>query len=110
MAPFRFPSVVFVALALCLGAIKPAAAITAGEVMKKMSEQERFGYLTGLIDMLAYQMSVAGDEKNAACIIGAFYRDGREQNMASMLSAFERFPDRRPEAIVTVVVKKACGG
>jgi hypothetical protein len=108
MAPFRSLKVFAAMSALCAFTACPAAAITAGEVLKKMSAEERFGYLTGLIDMLAYQLSLSGDEKNASCIISAFYRDGREQNLASLLNALERFPDRRPEAIITVVAKKAC--
>ncbi len=40
---------------LCLLGCAPCLAITAKDVTEKMSKEERFGYLTGLIDMQALQ-------------------------------------------------------
>lgn len=109
MAPFRWTArLVTAALAVSLFA-QNAAAITSAEVMNKMSKDERFGYVTGLVDMLAYQTALAGHGKDAVCIVSAFYRKDRQQNWQRLYDAFARFGDRRPEAIVTLIAKNACG-
>jgi hypothetical protein len=88
-----------------------AAAVTADDVMKKMSRDERFGYVSGLIDMLSYQIALSGDKSRAKCVTDAFFRK-KEDNEAwqKLVAAFERFPDRSAEAIVFVLMKQACGG
>ena len=99
------------ACALALAAwfvAQPASAITAEDVMKKMSKDERFGYLTGLIDMLAYQMAAAGNGPLSACIYNTFYRDQSNQAFERLYSAFDQFPDKSPEIIVTLLAKKVC--
>ena len=103
---FSAPLAVAVLLA---GFAQPAAAITARDVMEKMEQKQRFGYLTGLIDMMSYQVLLAGDRNRAECISKAYY--GKQSDMdAQIFATFSKYPDRAPEALLVVLMKRACGG
>jgi hypothetical protein len=108
MAPFRyFRRAALLAAALVL-ATQPARAITAKDVLEKMTEKERFSYVTGLIDMLSYQLVLAGNRPRAECITNAFYGK-TEETWRSMVATFEKFSDRNPEGLVVVLMNRACG-
>lgn len=95
--------------ALVVATVLPNAAfaITAKDVLEKMADKERFGYLTGLVDMLSYQSLLGGDRKRAECISDAFYK---EDAMAKRIfEAFSRFPDKSPEGLVILLFKQSCG-
>jgi hypothetical protein len=91
----------------CLTAT-PALAIKASDVMEKMSEDERFGYLTGLADMLSYQYVLAGDRPRAECITNAFYSK-KEDTWRRVYESFKRLPDKGAEGLVVVLMKQECG-
>jgi hypothetical protein len=86
----------------------PASAITARDVMESMTQKERFGYVTGLADMLSYQYVLAGDRPRAECITNAFYSQ-KEGTWKLVYDAFKRFPDKAPEGLVVVLMKQTCG-
>ena len=94
-------------LALSLSITGDAGAITAGDVMEKMTDKERFGYLTGLVDMLSYQHVLAGDRPRAQCVTAKFYDETDMQ--ARIIATFARYPDKSPEGIVVLLMNKACG-
>jgi hypothetical protein len=111
MASFRRVSRVAAASVSALAllvSVQVAMAITAEDVMKKMSKEERFSYLTGLIDMLAYQTAAAGNSAKASCINNVYYRDGKDVAWKNLYDAFDNFSDRQPAIIVALLVKKAC--
>lgn len=74
-----------------------------------MTHDQRFNYLSGLIDMLAFQAALGNNSAKAICVTNAYYREGKEAAWSKLLDAFDRFPDRRPEAIVTLLASKQCG-
>ena len=86
----------------------PCVAITARDVMEKMSEKERFGYLSGLVDMLSYQSLLGGDRKRAECVYEAFYKEAATTK--KLIEAFNRFPEKAPEGLVILLMRNACGG
>ena len=97
------------ALLVCFAlAAHPAAAITARDVMEKMEQKERFSYLTGLIDMMSYQVLLAGDRVRAECISKAFY--SRNDMSVRILETFSKYPDKAPEGLVAALMKRECGG
>lgn len=95
-------------LAVFVLAVHPAAAITARDVMEKMEQKERYGYLTGLVDMMSYQTLLAGDKTRAECISKAFY--SRNDMTTRILETFSKYPDRAPEGLIVVLMKRECGG
>ena len=74
-----------------------------------MTQDERKGFLDGLIDMLAYQTAVHGDRERGNCIIDKFYREGMEESWSRLLDVLDQYPDKRPEILVTVLAKQLCG-
>lgn len=106
MAPFRCSLIAIVAVALFT---QSATAITAEDVMKKMSKEERFGYLTGLIDMLTYNTATTGNGSKAACLTNAYYREGKDAAWKNLYDALGNFSDKQPATIVTLLARKACG-
>lgn len=95
-----------VLLALLLTA-KPAVAITAKDVMEKMTEKERFGYVTGLVDMLSYTAVLAGNRGRGECISKAFYGD-KQVTWQHIFQTFGKFPDKAPEGLIVVLMNRAC--
>ena len=97
------------ALLACFAfAAQPAEAITARELMEKMDRNQRFGYLTGLIDMMSYQALLAGDRARAECISDAFYKNNTMSDR--IYETFGKYPDKSPEGLVVVLMKRECGG
>lgn len=85
-----------------------AFAITADDLMNKMGQDERNGYMSGLVDMLSYQSVLDGDRPKAQCINDTFYRD--QDGLKYVVDAMFAFPDKEPVAILIVAMKKKCGG
>jgi hypothetical protein len=83
-------------------------AVTAEDVMKKMSKQERFSYLTGLIDMRAFQLGQTGDAEVSKCIYDAYYREAEGSAWSELFSSLEKFSDKQPAAIVYLLIQKTC--
>lgn len=86
----------------------PAFAITAGDVMNKMEQKERFGYITGLVDMLSYTAILTGNRPRAECISKAFYGK-KDEAWGDVVELFGRYPDKSPEGLVVVLMNQACG-
>lgn len=109
MAPFRYlTSSIIVSFGL-LVAPHPAAAITAEDVMVKMSNDHRAGYLSGLIDMLAYQTAAGGNKEKGNCIIDAFFDEKRKEDSWSKLRGiFQQYSDKRPEVLLTALAGQIC--
>jgi hypothetical protein len=108
MAPFRSLTILGACLSIFASAHQ-AAAVTVDDVMKKMSEQERLGYLQGLIDMLAYQTAVAGNRDKGNCIIDAFVDDKKStETWGQLRSVFQKYPDKRPEILLSVLAGQIC--
>jgi hypothetical protein len=109
MAPFRFSISAALLLVTVLLPSGDARAITAKDVLEKMTDKERFGYVTGLVDMLSYQSILAGNRTRAECISNAFYGK-TEETWQSVMATFGKFSDKAPEGLVVVLMNRACGG
>lgn len=91
-----------------IAATNVAMALTVEDVMKKMGRDERFGFISGLVVMLAYQTSAAGDRAKADCISDAFYGGAKEKSWERMYEVFDKYPDKRPEILVSVLANQLC--
>lgn len=103
-------------VALVVGA-HPAFAtdMTAGVIMERMSASERFIYVSGMIEGLAYSRflrdsAAAGskDERGMKCIYDWFY-EGDDSIQQSIDSAFRTYADYSPSVVVWAMVKRECG-
>lgn len=97
-------------LALCvlLAAPHHAQAITVREFMEKMPKEEHKGYLFGAINMLAMHYRITGDETRADCIIQKFYHE--PPMMKRIYATLLLHPNKPPEGVIFIIMKRACGG
>jgi imidazolonepropionase-like amidohydrolase len=108
MAPFRCLLTVVGVVIATFAPMRSASSITAEDVMKKMSKEERFSYLTGLVDMLTFNAAESGNDAKAKCLTNAFYRDEKNAAWKSLYDAFDKSPGRPPASLMAVVAKQVC--
>lgn len=120
MAPFRFSVITKVLhahtyICVCLlftllvtAGISTASAGTAEDVMKKMSADQRWGYVSGLVDMLAYQTAATGNQEKGNCIADKFYGESRDMSVKRLFDVMAQYPDKRPEILMKVVADQLC--
>jgi len=85
----------------------PVYAMTAGDVLDKMTEKERAGYLAGAVEMAMYLAATAGQAQKSECISGWYFgRDARGQ--AQIVAAFTRYKDKPAVALMNALISKAC--
>ena len=102
-------------LALCLVSMPfafpqaQAQTMTAGVIMEKMPQAERFPFVAGLVEGLAYARYARDSKqtKGMKCIYDWFY--GKQDRIQDVYQAFNRFKDHMPGAIVAAMVAKECG-
>lgn len=84
--------------------------ITAGSLSENLNTEERLAFLAGVIEGLASARFYADDKETGGmnCIYDWFY-DG-DDTQAKILEAFDRFPDALPGHVMTVLVRRECGG
>ncbi|MEO0384189.1 MAG: hypothetical protein AAF234_11625 [Pseudomonadota bacterium] len=91
------------------------AFMTSETVMREMPAGDRFLYVTGILEGLAYARLVRdtearGERDNSGmnCIYRWFYEsDG--QTFQLIQAAFDRFPDHFPNTIIAVLISRECG-
>ncbi|MEM1151619.1 MAG: hypothetical protein AAGI03_13860, partial [Pseudomonadota bacterium] len=71
---------------------------------------QRFAYLGGVIEGLAYARYLANNRDGAAlsCLIDWFYEN--RANRSKLEEAFARYPDRAASEIIVVLTRRECGG
>lgn len=92
---------------LALFSAVPAWSITAGDVLDRMSPDERGGYLSGTVEMAAFLSSIQDKKERAECIVRWYFKErkGTEQIML----ALARFKDKQAMPVIHAVIKRACG-
>jgi hypothetical protein len=84
----------------------PAAALTGGDLLDRMSSEQRFGYLGGAVEMAAFLSATQGDTERGNCIMGWFYdKDGTTE----LANALSRFRDKEALPVVQALIERACG-
>jgi hypothetical protein len=89
----------------------PAAAtdFTAGVVMEKMEAEQRYPYIAGVVEGLAYARFSRDGKKTEGmkCIYDWFYE--KPETLKLIYASFGQFPGYTPGAIIGALVKKKCG-
>ncbi len=89
----------------------PLAALTADEVMNRMNEDQRFGYVAGVVSGLAQARWITDKPENAGttCINNWFF--GAESKPRPRIEEwFARHPEKPAAALLYVLIKQDCGG
>jgi len=97
------------ATAALLAVGKDAAALTADDVLNKMTGDERFAYVSGLVDGLAYArwLSDKPDETGMQCIHNWYYQGGEERSNL-VHQWFSRHLNKPADALLYVFIKREC--
>ncbi|MEX0956390.1 MAG: hypothetical protein WDZ83_14420 [Rhizobiaceae bacterium] len=86
-----------------------AVDFTAGIVVTKMAERDRYPFLAGIIEGLAYaRYKKDGDSTDGMRCIYEWFYDTKERQQ-EILDTFSEFADYTPAAVVAAMVKKECG-
>ncbi|WP_439629982.1 hypothetical protein [Shinella sp.] len=82
---------------------------TAGIVANEMKAEERYPFMAGIVEGLAYARYAANGKDTAAmrCIYDWFYEN--KERPHEILVAFKRFPDYTAGAVVAAMLTKECG-
>lgn len=86
-----------------------ATDFTAGIVMSKMKPEERYPFIAGVIEGLAYSRFAKDNKKTEGmgCIYDWFYKDPKTIDV--IYAAFGRYPDHLPGAIIGALASRKCG-
>ncbi|MEM1385640.1 MAG: hypothetical protein AAGG06_18625 [Pseudomonadota bacterium] len=86
-----------------------AEPLTAGVILDKMDAEERFTYLAGLMEGLAYARYLADGKASEGqnCLYAWFYET--RSNRRKIEEVFRRYPDHRAAPIVLALTKRDCG-
>lgn len=90
--------------------ISPAAArdISTNAVLGKMDAKDRYPFIAGIIEGIAYHRYAAFNKDSAGmnCIYDWFY-DG-QKTIDVIYVALGKFPDHPPAAVIAALAKKEC--
>lgn len=95
-----------VTLGCWLAVPSPAGAITAGDVMDKMTEPEAAEYTAGAIDMAMYLYGKNGDDAKAKCILNWFYQDNTSAK--EVVAVFNNYKDKPAIGLLHVLIDRHC--
>ncbi len=84
-------------------------------LMEKMEPMERFHYVSGMIEGMAYSRfakdSAGGqkDERGMVCIRNWFHEGGDNRSYRFLEKAFRKYGDYPPAVVIYTIIKKKCG-
>jgi hypothetical protein len=85
----------------------PARAIDAGEVMDKMSDDERSGFIAGSVDMAAHLYAMDGNGEKADCAVKWLFDD--ESSLEEIFAFFDAHKGRDAVGLLSVLINRHCG-
>lgn len=100
----------FAALASLSAVSAQAESFTAGTVMQKMEERERYAFVAGVVEGLAFARYKADGDSPAgmSCIYTWFYHE--DGAVETVYAAFRKFPDNTPVGVVSALIRRRCDG
>ena len=108
--PQEFLAMMIVAAGI-VGNGHQASALTADDVLNKMTPGDSASYVNGVVEGLAtarwYKDQPNADGMN--CIYGWYYQEPPGTAWKQVLEWFNRHPDQQVGALMHVLIKKECG-
>ena len=79
--------------------------------MEEMTDDQRIGYVSGVIEGLAYARYVKDnpDEVGMKCIYDWYYKNNKERWINTILPTFVKHKDKPIGVILYVLTKRDCG-
>lgn len=96
--------------AVFLSTSQEAAALSADDVLNRMTAEEQNAYIAGVVGGLAYSRFLRDrpDESGMSCIYDWYYT-GTEERHRQINQWFERHLDKPAEPLLYVLIKRECG-
>jgi len=87
-----------------------ASSLNAGAIMNKMNLGQRHGYISGVIEGLAYSRFLRDkpNETGMKCIYDWYY-SGKAKKWKTIETWFGRHPNKPAGVLLYVLIKKECG-
>lgn len=94
-------------LIIALASIIPAQAhaVTAGDLLGRMSADKRNSFINGALDMLTYELGRSGQGDKASCITKWFYEGEGPRHVALVFTAHK---DKPAVALLRVLADRHC--
>ncbi|WP_436397737.1 hypothetical protein [Roseobacter sp. S98] len=86
-----------------------AEPLNAGFVALDMDPGDRFSFVSGIVQGLAFvqQRADQGSSDGTTCIYSWFYEE--DGTMDTIMAAFAKFEDRDPAAVLSALIQRRCG-
>ena len=86
----------------------PAFAVTAGDVLDKMTDNERGGYLNGAVEMAMYNAVTQGNGKKSECILNWYYKSNGK-GARDVVATFDKYKDKSAVMLIQALIDRECG-
>lgn len=89
-----------------------ASALTAREVMDNMSAQQRFAYISGVVEGLGFARWLADDRDDTGmrCIYDWYYDEEKESAVFNeQMDWLEKHPDQQVNVLMYALIREYCG-
>ena len=94
-------------LALCMFGTPALAFMSAGDYTDKMTREQRFGYMNGVLDMAIYQAAQQKNKAKGQCIQDWYYRD--ETTSGKVFEFLSSSKDLPAPALINISINRECG-
>ena len=91
-----------------LAIASPAFAITAGDVLDRMTDKERNGYFDGAIEMAMYTTGIQGNGKKSECILNWYYKSAGK-GARDIVATFDKYKDKQAVMLIQALIDRECG-
>jgi hypothetical protein len=105
----RWARLLAAVLLVALAFVSPAGAVTAADVLGRMTDKERSGYITGTVDTILYleQTAGRGTTPRSACIRQWFY-GAEARGPRQIIAILEGYPERPAVGLIKILIDRAC--
>lgn len=108
----KYQQLSIIILGVMLGCVdsRQVEAQTAGDVIGKMNPDQRWNYIAGVVEGLAFARWTKDkpDKTGMKCIYDWYYQ-GDKRNFNRTMTWLERHPDKPVGGLLYVLIKKDCG-
>lgn len=91
---------------VALSIAAPAFAMTGADILDKMTEKERSGYLAGAVEMAIVAASNDNKAGKATCISEWYFKgDGPK----TVIAALDKYRDKPAASVIAALINRTCG-
>lgn len=98
-------------LLLVAPSIAHAGSLNAGAVLNEMDAKQRYAYVSGVVEGLAYSRFLTDkpNEEGMTCIYDWYYEGNATEQWTRITTRLKRHPDKPVGVLMHILIKKDCG-